>query len=144
MEQTVCLCLLLCYSVCLNLSLMPVNRIKQRTGTSITIPADNSSIRIEGGHKGVAEAKKELLEMAAKLENERVKDVMIEHRFHKQIIGAQGQHIREVRERFPGVQIVFPDPKSQLDVVNLRGPKDMVDKCALHLKKQNDEMVCHV
>jgi polyribonucleotide nucleotidyltransferase len=118
-----------------------VNRIKQRTGTSITIPGDNSSIRIEGTHKGVADAKKELLEMAAKLENERSKDVKIEHRFHKQIIGSQGQHIREVRERFPGVQITFPDPKSQIDMVNLRGPKDMVDKCAAYLKKQNDEMV---
>lgn len=131
-------------SVCIDFNFMLVNRIKQRTRTSITIPADSSSIRIEGSHKGVAEAKTELLEMAAKLENERKKDIKIEHRFHRQIIGAQGQHIRELRDRFQGVQISFPDPKSQIDMVTLRGPKEMVDKCATHMKKENDELVCNM
>lgn len=38
--------------------------------------------------------------MVAKMENEREKDIVIEHRFHKNIIGAKGEKIREIREMF--------------------------------------------
>ena len=38
-------------------------------------------------------------------ENERSKDVIIDHRFHKQIIGTKGEKIREIRDRFNGVQV---------------------------------------
>ena len=37
-------------------------------------------------------------------ENERSKDVIIDHRFHKLIIGTKGEKIREIRDRFNGVQ----------------------------------------
>ena len=38
-------------------------------------------------------------------ENERSKDVIIDNRFHKQIIGTKGEKIREIRDRFNGVQV---------------------------------------
>lgn len=43
-------------------------------------------------------------------ENERSKDLIIEHRFHKQIIGTKGEKIKEIRDRFNGVQVctVYP------------------------------------
>lgn len=37
--------------------------------------------------------------MVTKMENEREKDIVIEHRFHKNIIGAKGEKIREIREK---------------------------------------------
>lgn len=47
-----------------------VNQIKKETCTSIIIPSDelkSDCIRIEGDPKGVAAAKKMIIEMAAKL-----------------------------------------------------------------------------
>ncbi len=69
--------------------------------------ADEKSplIRIEGSPQGVEQAKAELMEMVAKMENEREKDILIDHRFHKNIIGAKGEKIREIRDMFHQVWI---------------------------------------
>lgn len=72
----------------------------------IRIPADtegSSVIRVEGDPKSVQEAKQMLLEMGQKMENERSKDIIIEQRFHKNIIGQGGENIRQIREKFPDV-----------------------------------------
>lgn len=37
-------------------------------------------------------------------ENERTKDLVIEQRFHRTIIGQKGERIREIRDKFPEVQ----------------------------------------
>ena len=77
-----------------------VNRLKEETGVTINIPDEKSStIRIEGTPEGVEQARTELSEMVTKMENEREKDIIIEHRFHKNIIGAKGEKIREIREK---------------------------------------------
>ena len=47
-----------------------ISKIKNETGTSINIPLDNKKsniIHIEGSPQGVAAAKEEILEMAAKM-----------------------------------------------------------------------------
>lgn len=36
-------------------------------------------------------------------ENERTKDLIIEQRFHRTIIGQKGERIREIRDKFPEV-----------------------------------------
>ena len=36
-------------------------------------------------------------------ENERTKDLIIEQRFHRAIIGQKGEKIKEVRDKFPEV-----------------------------------------
>lgn len=119
-----------------------VNRIKEETGVSINIPDEKSStIRIEGSPAGVEQAKAELMEMVAKMENEREKDIIIEHRFHKNIIGAKGEKIREIREMFNQVQIVFPDSSEKSDVVKIRGPKQDVDAAYKHLQKLYKELL---
>jgi transcription antitermination factor NusA-like protein len=60
---------------------------------------------------------------------------LIDQRFHKQIIGSKGEKIREIRDRFNGIQVSFPEPGEKKDIVILRGPKQDVEKCAIHLKK---------
>ncbi|XP_074655321.1 vigilin-like [Tubulanus polymorphus] len=120
-----------------------ITRIKNETGVSIRIPADGDTspiIRIEGDPKGVQTAKKELLDMAQKMENERVRDILIEQRFHKTIIGAKGQSIRDIREMFNEAQISVPDPAKKSDVVQIRGPKEDVDKCYKYLQKLHQEL----
>jgi len=120
-----------------------VGRIKQETGVSIRIPPDESKsniIRIEGSPEGVAKAKRELIDMVEKFDNERTKDILIDQRFHKAIIGAQGSNIKEIRDKFNQVQISFPDSSKQSDVVSLRGPKEDLDKCYKHLQHLAQEM----
>uniref|UniRef100_A0A674NTQ9 Vigilin n=1 Tax=Takifugu rubripes TaxID=31033 RepID=A0A674NTQ9_TAKRU len=110
-----------------------INRIKELHKVTVRIPPDNEKsnlIRIEGDPQGVQEAKKELLELASRMENERTKDLIIEQRFHRAIIGQKGEKIKEVRDKFPEVIINFPDPAQKSDIVQLRGPRNEVEKCA--------------
>jgi len=121
-----------------------IARIKQETGTSINIPPDTEKsdiIRIEGSPDGVLAAKDEILAMASKMDNEKTKDIIIEQRFHKNIIGQKGEKVREIREKFGEVQISFPDAGKKSDIVSLRGPKDQVDNCFAFLKKLAADLV---
>jgi len=121
-----------------------IGRIKTDTGTSINIPSDTTKsavIRIEGSPEGVAAAKEEILEMAKKFDNEKSRDIIIEHKYHKNIIGQKGEKVREIRERFSEVQISFPESDAKSDIVTLRGPKDDVDKCYEFMKKLNSDLV---
>ena len=66
---------------------------------------------------------------------------MIDHRFHRNLIGAQGGNIREIRDQFNQVNITFPDASQKSEVVTLRGPKTDVDKCFKYLQQVTNEMV---
>uniref|UniRef100_A0A3P9LYI4 Vigilin n=1 Tax=Oryzias latipes TaxID=8090 RepID=A0A3P9LYI4_ORYLA len=121
-----------------------INRIKEMHKVTVRIPPDNEKsnlIRIEGDPQGVQEAKKELLELASRMENERTKDLIIEQRFHRAIIGQKGEKIKEVRDKFPEVIINFPDPAHKSDIVQLRGPRTEVEKCSKFMQKMVAEMV---
>nr|CAB3252263.1 vigilin [Phallusia mammillata] len=121
-----------------------INKLRDQYKVNIRIPSDtekSSLIRIEGDPEGVKEAKKQLAMMGERMENERTKDVLIDHRFHKNIIGQKGDKIKEIRDVFPDVNITFPDAALKSDVVTLRGPKNNVEKCYKYLKQMNDDMV---
>uniref|UniRef100_A0A8D0Q0U7 Vigilin n=1 Tax=Sus scrofa TaxID=9823 RepID=A0A8D0Q0U7_PIG len=121
-----------------------INRIKDQYKVSVRIPPDSersSLIRIEGDPQGVQQAKRELLELASRMENERTKDLIIEQRFHRTIIGQKGERIREIRDKFPEVIINFPDPAQKSDIVQLRGPKNEVEKCTKYMQKMVADLV---
>uniref|UniRef100_A0A7N6AM64 Vigilin n=1 Tax=Anabas testudineus TaxID=64144 RepID=A0A7N6AM64_ANATE len=110
-----------------------INRIKEQYKVSVRIPQDSERsglVRIEGDPKGVQLARRELIEMVQRMENERTKDLIVEQKFHRTIIGQKGEKIKEVRDKFPEVIINFPDPSQKSDIVQLRGPKNEVEKCA--------------
>ncbi|KAK2586763.1 hypothetical protein KPH14_011792 [Odynerus spinipes] len=119
-----------------------VNRVKEGTGVVINISENDGSniIRIEGNLAGVLKAKTELLEMIKKLENENEKDVVIDHRFYRSIIGNKGDNIKEIRDKFNQVQIIIPSPGEKGDVVKIRGPKEDVDKCHKYLMRLVKEL----
>lgn len=119
-----------------------VNKLKQDPKTLINIPShgDSDIIRIEGSVEDVAQVKKSLLEMVHKMENEVTKDLLIEQRFHRNIIGAKGEKIREIREKFNQVNITFPEPGLKSDKVSIRGPKRDVDACYKYLQQLNEDM----
>ncbi|XP_058479525.1 vigilin [Solea solea] len=115
-----------------------INRIKEQYKVSVRIPQDSERsglVRIEGDPKGVQLARRELIEMVQRMENERTKDMIVEQKFHRTIIGQKGEKIKEVRDKFPEVIINFPDPSQKSDIVQLRGPKNEVEKCAKFLQK---------
>jgi len=121
-----------------------INKIKAESDVTINIPDTDSGvtiIRIEGNKVGVETAKEELEGMVKKMENEKEKDVIIENRFHRQIIGPKGENIQKIRDEFPAVQISFPDMGNKSDIVKLRGSKDEVDKCAKSLGKISRELL---
>lgn len=59
-------------------------------------------------HQTILVLLQELEDMIYKLENEKEKDIIIDHRFYRNIIGTKGENIREIREMFNQVQITFP------------------------------------
>uniref|UniRef100_A0A8C6WP02 Vigilin n=1 Tax=Neogobius melanostomus TaxID=47308 RepID=A0A8C6WP02_9GOBI len=115
-----------------------INRIKEQYKVSVRIPQDSERsglVRIEGDPKGVQMARRELIEMVQRMENERTKDMIVDQKYHRTIIGQKGEKIKEVRDKFPEVIINFPDPSQKSDIVQLRGPKNEVEKCAKFLQK---------
>jgi transcription antitermination factor NusA-like protein len=121
-----------------------INKMKSESDVTINIPDTDSGvtvIRIEGNKAGVESAKSELEAMVKKMENEKEKDVIIENRFHRQIIGPKGENVQRIRDEFAAVQISFPDLGVKSDIVKLRGPKDDVDRCAKHLTKMVRDML---
>jgi len=120
-----------------------INKIKAETDVTINIPDTDSGvtvIRIEGNKVGVEKAKKELYDMVEKMENEKEKDLIIENRFHRQLIGPKGESIEKIRKEFSNVQISFPDLGVKSDIVKLRGPKKDVDECGKYFNKIVKEM----
>jgi polyribonucleotide nucleotidyltransferase len=93
--------------------------IREETGAQIHIPserteniASSDSIRIEGSYQSVVKAKYELETMIKKMierENELSKDLIIKHRFHRQIISTKGENIRDILEKLNQVVIIFPE-----------------------------------
>ncbi|XP_055915832.1 vigilin isoform X1 [Eupeodes corollae] len=114
-----------------------VNRLKDELNVNISIEEreGTNNIRIEGPKDGVAQAHLELQEKIDKLENEKSKDVIIDRRLHRSIIGSKGEKIREIKDRYRQVTIMIPSPNENTDIVKLRGPKDEVDKCYKDLMK---------
>ncbi|EDV55082.1 vigilin [Drosophila erecta] len=114
-----------------------VNRLKDELKVNINFEEreGQNNIRIEGPKEGVRQAQLELQEKIDKLENEKSKDVIIDRRLHRSIIGAKGEKIREVKDRYRQVTITIPTPQENTDIVKLRGPKEDVDKCHKDLLK---------
>ena len=79
--------------------------------------------------------------MVNKMKNEKEKDLIIENRFHKQLIGPKGENIQKIRDDFSSVQISFPDLGVKSDIVKLRGPKDDVDLCSKTLNKMYKDLL---
>lgn len=76
-----------------------VNRLKEETGVVINID-ESGLIRIEGNRDGVNRARAELEERVHKLENEKERDVIIEQRHYRNIIGTKGDKIKTIRDMF--------------------------------------------
>ncbi|CDW54567.1 General transcription factor 3C polypeptide 2 [Trichuris trichiura] len=119
-------------------------RLRQEFDVNVIMPdpgSHSSEIRLEGKRDGVQKAKVEILSLAVKKENEKVRDILIENRFHRMLIGVKGEQVRELRQKFPDVIVTFPEPGRKSDIVSLRGPKDEVDRCYNALQETYHELL---
>jgi polyribonucleotide nucleotidyltransferase len=87
----------------------------------------------------VERARQELEYIIYKLENEKERNIIIDHRFYRNIIGSKGDNIRKIREMLIQVQITFHGKGKKRDV-KIRGPKEDMDKCHKHLRKVVKEL----
>lgn len=111
-----------------------INRLRSEHDVSLRMEEGDDTIRIEGKKESVQFAVKELKEIIKKMETEVTKDINIEHRLHRLIIGSGGEKIREIRVKYPDVNISFPTQQSKSPVVSLRGPKDQIEQCVKFLE----------
>lgn len=116
-----------------------VNKLKDDFNVVINIDV-SGLVRIEGSKDDVAKTRAELEQRIFKLENEKERDVIIDQRHYGNIIGTRGETIKEIRDKFNQVQIVFPGPGERNDIVKVRGPKEDVDKCVRFLEKKVKEL----
>lgn len=120
-----------------------INRMKQDYGVQFRIPPENatslqsspSQIRIEGDQDGVQKAKHEIQELLKRIENERSKDIIIDQKYHSNLIGQGGKTISEIRTKFNDVNISIPNAKEKSDIVTVRGNKNDVERCCKYLQQ---------
>lgn len=119
-----------------------VNRLQEELGVSIYFDESGgqNKMRIEGPHEAIVVAQREMAEKVARLENEKEKDAIIDHRLFKKLIGAKGEKIRDIREKYANVQIKFPNANESSDIVKIRGKKEEVDACYKHLMRVVKEL----
>ena len=124
-----------------------IKKIREQTGASINIPDTNSPnaniITIEGNDETIARAHHELdqiIKKAIEKEAQVTKDLIIEQRFHSQLIGTKGENIKEIRDKF-NVFITFPDSSDKSDKVSIRGEKHDVEECFKHLSQLNKKLI---
>ncbi len=73
--------------------------------------------------------------------NELSDEVSIEQKWHKLIIGANGDNMKEIHDRYPGVHVAFPEQGRRSNTVTLRGPSEEVKQCSSYLEKYASDIV---
>ena len=124
-----------------------IKKIREETGAAISIPEPNTPnaniITIEGSDDAIVRASHELdqiVKKAIEKEAQVTKDLIIEQRFHSQLIGTKGEHIKEIRDKF-NVSINFPESSVKSDKVSIRGDRADVENCYKHLSQLNKKLL---
>lgn len=120
-----------------------VAKLNKEYGVVVRLPADNSNsnvVRIEGPPESVQKARKEFDELIVRLENERSKDIIIDQKFHSNLIGKSGKNLNDIRAKFNDIQINIPSQQEKSDVITIRGNKNDVEKCHKYLQQMFKDM----
>lgn len=121
-----------------------ISKLNKEHGVVIRLPPNNEPIsnviRIEGPPDAVRKAKLELADLVLKLADERAKDIIIDQKFHSNLIGKGGKTLNEIRAKFNDVQINIPAVSDKSDVVTIRGNKLDVEKCYKYLQQLVKDM----
>ncbi|KDQ21586.1 hypothetical protein BOTBODRAFT_26031 [Botryobasidium botryosum FD-172 SS1] len=126
-----------------------INDIKERTDAQIDIDknigdgAPTTSITVRGTKTAIADAKREILAVSDTVEEETTVTVNIESKYHRGLIGAGGQGLKDLVARCGGPSdpraqaglIHFPRNGEPSDEVRLRGEPKLVAKIQAELEK---------
>ncbi|KAF1938157.1 RNA binding effector protein-like protein Scp160 [Clathrospora elynae] len=120
-----------------------IQRLRQKYDVDIQI--DNGKVELKGPSAKAQQCKKDILDMAKKLEDEATHILKVKPQYHRDLIGAGGKQVERLQDRY-GVRINFPrrvqhdddaatDAASQRnargqnqDEVIVRGPKRGADE----------------
>merc|ERR1712038_1835864 len=119
-----------------------VKQIRQETNAKIDLPAsgsDSDIIILTGKKEDVLKAQKKIQTIQSEQADVVSCDLMIPAKIHNTIIGAGGKLIQSIMDDCGGVHIKFPDANSGSDKVNIRGPKDDVEKAKKLLVELSNE-----
>ena len=115
-----------------------LTKLKEEFGVQVKIPQESDKsdkITIEGPPDGVKQAKIQLEVLAKKMADEASDFIVLNRRFHRQLIGSGGENIRKLRDQYPNVQISIPEEKSKSDQITLRGPSKELAAAIVQVKK---------
>ncbi|TCD71269.1 hypothetical protein EIP91_011748 [Steccherinum ochraceum] len=125
-----------------------INEIKDNTGAQIDVDkaSDDTSktnIQVRGTKAAIAEAKAAIIAISDQVVEETTVNITIESRFHRTLIGAGGQGLRDLILRCGGptdskIQaglVRFPRQGEPSDDVRLRGEPKLVAKLQAELEK---------
>ncbi|TFK44402.1 hypothetical protein BDQ12DRAFT_641030 [Crucibulum laeve] len=125
-----------------------INEIKVNTDVHIDIDRSTedggiTNITVRGTKKAIAAAKAEILAISDQVGEETTVTVAVESKFHRTLIGAGGQGLRELVARCGGPSdpklqaglIRFPRQGEPSDEVRLRGEPKLVNKLKAELEK---------
>lgn len=97
---------------------------------------NSDEVTVEGPKNEVQRVIKEIQALVTKHENEKTKDLVVEQRFHKDLIGKKGDNIAKIREKYPAINISFPDQNKNSEIIQIRGDRKDVDAVAVLLTKE--------
>ncbi|GBE81126.1 hypothetical protein SCP_0308520 [Sparassis crispa] len=125
-----------------------INEIKDNTGAQIDVDKafDDGAvahITVRGTKQAISEAKAAIMEISDQVGEETTVTLEVESRFHRTIIGAGGQGLKELIARCGGPAdqktqaglIRFPRPGEPSDEVRIRGEPKLVAKLQAELEK---------
>ncbi|KAF9653203.1 SCP160 protein [Thelephora ganbajun] len=122
-----------------------INDIKGNTGAQIDVDKSSeieATITVRGTKQGIKEAQALIQEIASSVTEETTADIMIENRFHRSLIGAGGQGLKDLIVRCGGPTepklqaglVRFPRQGEPSDDVRLRGEPKLVQKIKAELE----------
>ncbi|CAE7078804.1 unnamed protein product [Rhizoctonia solani] len=127
-----------------------INEIKEDTNTQIDVekadtydPKPETLITVRGTKAAIGDAKKQILAIAGEVGEETTVTINIENRFHRTLIGAGGQGLKDLIAKVGGPNeskaqaglIHFPRNGEPDDEVTLRGEPALVKKLEKELEK---------
>ncbi|KAF9010508.1 hypothetical protein BDQ17DRAFT_1322352 [Cyathus striatus] len=125
-----------------------INEIKMNTDTMIDIDrntddSDVTKVIVRGSKDGIADAKKAILAISEQVVDVVTATVTVENKFHRELIGAGGQGLKDMITRCGGPSdyrlqaglIRFPRQEEPSDEVRLRGEAGLVNKLKVELEK---------
>lgn len=122
-----------------------INEIKDNTGANIDVEkgySDTTEITLKGTKQAITEAKAAILAISDQVGEETTETITIESKYHRAIIGAGGQGLRELIAKCDGPTdsktqaglIRFPRQGETGDEVRLRGEPKLVAKLKAELE----------